>query len=62
MERGEIMGLAVVVYKIFVTVLIGLMISIVGWFMWQSRLSGASMVGFSLMELVYVMSVVGIWI
>ena len=56
------MGLAVVVYKIFVTVLIGLMISIVGWFMWQSRLSGASMVGFSLMELVYVMSVVGIWI
>lgn len=56
------MGLAVVVYKAVVTVMILLMIGIVGWFMWQSRLDGVSMVGFSLMELVYVMSIVAIWI
>lgn len=61
MEREETMGLAVVVYKAFVTVLIVLMIGIVGWFMRHSKLDGVSMVGFSLMELVYVMSVVGIW-
>lgn len=55
------MGLAVVVYKAVVTAMILLMIGIVGWFMRQSRLDRVSMVGFSLMELVYIMSVVGVW-